>query len=101
MVLRRLVEVFASEPEVSLPAERPGKFGSRGLRVGERVFAMEVRGALALKLPANTVDALVAAGEGARLTMGQRAMREWVVLACDPARSEALAREALCYVRGE
>jgi hypothetical protein len=87
------------------PNVEPGSgFGAvPGLRVHRRIFIMLCRGALVAKLPQDRVDALVAAGTAERFDArgdGQR-MREWVSVA--PAQAEqwdALADEALRYVRG-
>lgn len=100
-VLAPLVRAFASEPSVTAPDGSSAKFGGRGLRVREKIFAMEVGGALVLKLPAARVDALVKANRATRLTMRGRAMKEWAVLACEPDAAIELAREALVFVRGE
>lgn len=75
-------------------------FGSGGLKVGGKVFALLVRERLVLKLPAARVDALVAAGEGDRFDPGHgRLMREWISLEPQsPLDWPALAREAREYV---
>jgi hypothetical protein len=98
-----LVAELAREPDVTAPSE--GKaFGSAGLKVHGRIFAMLVRGRLVLKLPRARVEALAAAGEGERYDPrgDGRLMKEWLVL--DPASSLdwlTLAREALVFVAGE
>lgn len=62
---------------------------------------MLVRGRLVLKLPAERVDALVAAGHGVRFDANKGTpMREWFSL--DPGSGQPwlpLAREALDYAR--
>ncbi len=56
-------------------------FGSTGLKVGGKVFAMLVRGELVVKLPRERVEALVAGGEGHPFDPGHgRLMKEWVAL---------------------
>jgi hypothetical protein len=97
-----LVEEFLSNPDVT-PPEGPAskqRFGSSGLRIHGRIFAMLAHGRLVVKLPKPRVDALVAAGEGERFDAGKgRPMKEWLSL--DPASSQkwlALAREALTFV---
>lgn len=95
-----LVETFAGEPEVT--HEGTG-FGSSGLKIGGKIFAMLVRGALVVKLPRSRVEEFVAAGEGERFDPRRdgRLMREWLV--AGPALEGewlSLAREALAFVSG-
>lgn len=74
-------------------------FHSPGLRVGGKIFAMLVDGALVVKLPAGRCAELVAAGAGRPFESGGRSMREWV--AVDPARADgwpALAEDAMAHV---
>jgi hypothetical protein len=97
-----LVEAFLSNPDVTPPEGSAAKqrFGSAGLRIHGRIFAMLAHGRLVVKLPRPRVDALAAAGEGERFDAGKgRPMNEWLSL--DPASSQewlALAREALAFV---
>ncbi len=77
------------------------RFGHATLSVEGRIFAMlSPAGELVLKLPAERVDALIAAGDAERFMSGRRApLREWVVTT--PAARERwleLAREALAFV---
>lgn len=97
-----LVEAFLSNPDVT-PPEGPAaqqRFGSSGLRIHGRIFAMLARGKLVVKLPKPRVDALVASGDGERFDAGKgRPMKEWLSL--DPSSEQewlALAREALAFV---
>jgi TfoX/Sxy family transcriptional regulator of competence genes len=54
-------------------------FGATGLQQNGKYFAMIYRGALVVKLPAERVAALVAAGRGAPFDPGHgRVMKEWV-----------------------
>ncbi len=88
---------FAGDRAVSLV---PGWGRGNGtLRVGEKIFALLLPSGLVAKLPRARVDALVAAGEGARFDPRKdgRVMREWVVVA-DEAAWLALAREARAHV---
>ena len=75
-------------------------FGTNpGLRVGGKIFAMEVRGQLVVKLPATRCEELVAAG-AEPFVIGKRTMREWVAVAPGAGDWPALAREALAFVSG-
>ena len=94
----RLVAAFAGRDGVELGGGRG--FGANTLRVDGRIFAMPNEAGLALKLPADRVAPLLAAGDGLPFDAGKgRPMREWVVI---PASSEdhwpALAEEALAFV---
>jgi TfoX/Sxy family transcriptional regulator of competence genes len=93
-----LVEEFLGTPGVTPPAEGRA-FGSAGLKVHGRIFAMLVRDQLVVKLPKARVDALVASGAGERFTANRdRPMKEWIAI--DPASGEEwllLAREALAF----
>jgi TfoX/Sxy family transcriptional regulator of competence genes len=76
-------------------------FGSSGLKVHNKIFAMLVRGNLVVKLPKQRVDALVTSGDGERFDPRHdgRLMKEWLVL--DPASTEdwlSLAKEAMEFV---
>jgi TfoX/Sxy family transcriptional regulator of competence genes len=99
-----LVATFTTMPRVSEGSLEPGarnRFGSSGLKVNGKIFAMLVRGNLVLKLPRKRVDALVAAGEGEPFDPRRngRAMREWLVLdAGSRLEWAALAREAFDFV---
>jgi hypothetical protein len=74
-------------------------FGSSALKVGGKIFAMLVDGELVVKLPAERCAEL-AAGEGATtFQVGKRQMREWVSVAPGAHDWDALAREALAFVR--
>jgi hypothetical protein len=76
-------------------------FGRSALRFQGRIFAMHVRGALVLKLPAQRVEALVRAGEGGYFDGNKGTpMREWLSL--DPGSRLPwlpLAIEALDFAR--
>jgi hypothetical protein len=76
-------------------------FGSTGLKVHGKTFAMLVKGRLVVKLPRHRVEELLAAGAGDRFDPGHgRPMREWVSLApaTDPATCQTLMAEALSFV---
>ena len=83
------------------PPSEGKSFGSSGLKIHNKIFAMLARGRLVVKLPKSRVDALVTSGDGERYDPRQdgRLMKEWLTL--EPA-SEAdwlsLAREAMEFV---
>lgn len=76
-------------------------FGRAALRSDGKIFAMVVRGALVLKLPAARVDELVEAEEGIRFDANKGTpMKEWLSL--DPGSElewPPLATEALEFAR--
>lgn len=74
-------------------------FGSPGLKVGGKVFAIEVKGRLVVKLPRARVEALVAEGAGEPFDPGHgRLMKEWVAVPPSAADWLSLAREAHDFV---
>ncbi len=75
-------------------------FGSAGLKVRGKVFAMLVRGDLVVKLPKERVDELVQSGVGSRFDPGHgRLMKEWVSVGPTTAALWAsLADEARAFV---
>lgn len=95
-----LVDELVGTDGVTPPRGGAG-FGRSGLRFQNRIFAMFVRGRLVLKLPADRVGELVAAGEGVHFDANKGTpMKEWFSL--DPQSSLAwlpLAREALEFSR--
>jgi hypothetical protein len=77
-----LVTEFNDVEGVTPPRAGRG-FGRSALRYRGKIFAMFVRGALVVKLPADRVAALVAAGRGAHFDANKGTpMREW--FAADP-----------------
>jgi hypothetical protein len=76
-------------------------FGRSALRFQNKIFAMFVRGRLVLKLPAERVEELIAAGEGVHFDANKGTpMREWLSLDPESARPWlALAAEALDFAR--
>lgn len=59
-------------------------FGSEGLRIRGKVFAfMGHRSGLIAKLPEARVSALEETGRAERMTMRERAMREWIFVGAD------------------
>jgi len=95
-----VVQAFRGDPDVTLPSGKG--FGSAGLRIGGKIFAMlSSRGEFVVKLSRHRVDALIASGEGMDFRAGQgRRMREWVcIVASTDERWLSLAREAKEFVR--
>jgi hypothetical protein len=103
-----VVAAFADDPRVEAPlpedaatAEGKNKFGSRGLKVDGKVFAMPSKGRLVVKLPHARVAELVTAKKGETYVLGARAMKEWVAVSEGTTASwRALAREARDFVVG-
>ena len=61
-------------------------FGSAGLRTRGKVFAFQgYQGGLIAKLPEARVTELDSGGRAQRMTMRERAMREWVFVGADAA----------------
>jgi hypothetical protein len=92
-----ITRAFAKYPDVSL-----GKmFGSAGLKVKGKVFAMAVKGRLVAKLPKARVDELVGARRGEHFDPGHgKLMREWISVPSGEADWLSLAREAHRFVKG-
>ena len=97
-----LVTEFNDVEGVTPPRGGAG-FGRSALRYRGKIFAMFVRGALVVKLPADRVAGLVAAGHGAHFDANKGApMREWFAADPDSAISWSdLAAEALAFAGGE
>jgi TfoX/Sxy family transcriptional regulator of competence genes len=96
-----LVRRFVGQPRVSLPAEGRGKFGSNALKVDGKIFAMLVKGALAVKLSPAEVESATRAGQGEPLSMGRRVMKEWLVVREPPQRWYGVAERARAFVAAE
>jgi hypothetical protein len=94
-----MFEDIANELRAEPGIDEGTGFGTNpGLRVGGKIFAMEVRGKLVVKLPAERCEALVAQG-AEPFVVGRRQMREWVAVEPGAHDWAALAREALAFVR--
>ncbi|HZS86637.1 MAG TPA: hypothetical protein VFE42_03990 [Chloroflexota bacterium] len=95
-----LVEAMLGHTDVTLGL--PGKkgFGSSGLAINDKIFAMLAKGKLVVKLPKPRVDALVASGDGARFDPGHgRVMKEWLTVESSSDESWlSLATEAMAFV---
>jgi hypothetical protein len=97
-----LARRFAGQPHVTLPAEKRGKFGRNALKVDGKIFAMLVRGALAVKLPPAEVESATIAGHGEPLARGPgRVMKGWLVVNEPSARWYTFAERARAFVAGE
>jgi hypothetical protein len=94
---RELCErLLAEDPKIELKHA----FSSPGLRYEDRIFAMHVKGDLVVKLAAGRCEELASDGAARPFRMGNREMREWVVVG--PEREfewDGLADEALAYAR--
>jgi len=107
---KRFADIVASlrrKPGVTAPSsEAEGgrrAFGSSGLKVDNKVFAMvSSKGEFVVKLPRERVDALVTSGDGTRFDPGHgRLMKEWLVVSPSSKLDWlSLAKEALAFVGG-
>ncbi len=82
---------------------RPGgrTFGSNGLKVDGKLFALFTQGTLVVKLPKDRVLALVASGVGKPFDPGHgRLMKGWLTVTSAKASWVGLAKEAYGFVRG-
>jgi hypothetical protein len=101
-----LVTEFNNVDGVTPPRSGAG-FGRSALRYRGKIFAMHVRGALVVKLPADRVAVLVAAGHGAHFDANKGTpMREWFATNPDSDPDSAtnwsdLAAEALAFARSD
>lgn len=99
-----VVEALRGCPGVTFGGDEPqprSRFGSSGLKVHGKIFAMLAWGAFVVKLPRQRVDALVAAGDGHRFDPRRdgRVMKEWLTVESTAAESWlSLAREAMEFV---
>ena len=86
------------DPDVS--ASR--MFGADGLKVANKVFAMEFKGKLVVKLSRDRAQALIALGTALPFDPGHgRPMKQWIAVASDSGLDWlALAAEAKSAVRG-
>jgi hypothetical protein len=77
------------------------KFGSNGLKVNGKLFALFTQETLVVKLPRERVAALGAAKIGKPFDPGHgRLMKEWLMVTSPKASWIDLAREAHAFVRG-
>jgi TfoX/Sxy family transcriptional regulator of competence genes len=106
--IAKLVEVFRADPKLRAVAEtfdassasrQPRKFGSNGLKVDSKLFALFTQGTLVVKLPKERVAALVAKGDGKPFDPGHgRLMKEWLTVVSPKLSWSALAKEAHAFV---
>lgn len=94
-----VVNALASDSSVS----QSRMFGSPGLKIGGKVFAMLVKDKLVVKLPREQVEELVESAAGEYFDPGHgKLMKEWVAL--KPTSEEEwlrLAKEAEGFVRSQ
>jgi hypothetical protein len=94
-----VVAAFSSDRRVEPPNPTRSAFGSNGLRVDGRIFAMLVVGAFVVKLPRPRVAELIETNRGEPFDAGKgRPMKEWVVVRSEPGTWIDLAREARHFV---
>jgi hypothetical protein len=106
--VRVLLAAFRADPKLApiadafeRGAKEKGKrrFGSNGLKVNGKLFALFTQGTLVVKLPKERVAALVAEGAGRPFDPGHgRLMKEWLTVVDPNASWLDLAREAFDFV---
>jgi TfoX/Sxy family transcriptional regulator of competence genes len=100
MTNEELFEAIAAKLLNDDAISRKKMFGSTGLSIGGKVFALLVKGKLVVKLPRQRVEALVLAEIGQPFDPGHgRLMKEWVAI--EPAAGGEwlnLAQEARDFV---
>jgi hypothetical protein len=104
-----LLESFAKDParsgvidtyEAGKAKGGPPRFGSNGLKVGGKLFALFTQGRLVVKLPRERVTALVAENVGEPFDPGHgRLMKEWLSVTSARASWLDLARESHDFVQ--
>src|SRR2546425_358302 len=93
----RVIEAFAGDRQVS----QTRMFGSVGLKVKSKVFAIFYKGNFGARFPGEGVDDSVAAEKGDRFDPGQgRPAKEGVAVSKKSPRGTGLAREAYQFVKG-
>ncbi len=98
-----IVEELLSNPDVTPPSDGK-KFGSSGLKIHNKIFAMLVRGKIVVKLPKLRVDALLASGVGERFDPRHdgRLMKEWIAVEITSEEEVlSLAKEAMAFVASQ
>ncbi len=104
----KVLEAFANEPKyapvlaayASGKAQGGRKFGSNGLKVNGKLFALFTRGKLVVKLSKVRADGLVASRAGEYLDPGHgRKMKQWVEIGSTAVSWVELAKEAHDFVK--
>lgn len=76
------------------------KFGSNGLKVNGKLFALFTQGTLVVKLPRDRVEELVAENVGVGFDPGHgRVMKEWLTVTSAKAEWGRMVREAYAFVK--
>jgi hypothetical protein len=106
--VRELLDALRGDPDLAASvtafeasAREVGrkKFGSNGLKVNGKLFALFTQQTIVVKLPKARVAALVAAGVGTPFDPGHgRLMKEWLTVVSAKARWVELVREAHDFV---
>src|SRR5437879_2948566 len=79
-----IVVTLVREERAEAPSATRRRFGSNGLKVNGKIFAMLAQSTVVVKLPRERVQALVAAGAGEQFDPGHgRRMKEWIALRGD------------------
>ena len=93
----RLAQIVSEFSNRAKTASR--KFGSNGLKVNGKLFALFTQGTLVVKLPPARVSILVAAGVGKPFDPGHgRLMKGWLTVMDSRASWVNLVKEALRFV---
>jgi hypothetical protein len=96
-----VVAAFSKDRQVR--CEKGWGAGNLVLKVKGKIFAMQHKGKLVVKLPKAKVDELLSQGAGRRFDPrgDGRVMKEWVVVGLAKEKWIALAKEAQQFVRGD
>ena len=103
----KLIAALRAEPTLAsvidafekAKSEPRRKFGSNGLKVNGKLFALFTQGTLVVKLPKQRVAELVAANMGKPFDPGHgRLMKEWLAVTSAKASWLDLARDAFGFV---
>jgi hypothetical protein len=90
-----VLDALGNNPGIS----RPKMFGSNGVAVGGKYFAIDWKGNLVVKLPRDDVDTLVGQGVGTHFDPGMgRPMKEWLQVPPGATDWVQLAERALAFV---